>query len=67
MYNNFNAAISFLLFGNKLPWERRKHLANTFREKSREYAKRGMIMWITDEGFEQIMQLVRKEETELEK
>ena len=34
MYNNFNAAISFLLFGNKLSWERRKQLANKFREKA---------------------------------
>ena len=67
MYNNFNAAISFLLFGNKLPWERRKQLANKFREKSREYAKRRTIMYITDDGFKRLMQLVHKEEAELEK
>lgn len=67
MFNFYHAAISFLLFGNKLSWERRKQLANKFREKRREYAERRTIMWITDDGFERLMQLVHKEEAELEK
>lgn len=63
---NFNVALSFILFGNKLPWERRKQLAERLREKSREYAKRRTIMYITDDGFKRLMQLVHEEEAELE-
>lgn len=35
--------------------------------KSREYAERGVIMDITDEGFEIIRQCVHEEESKLEK
>lgn len=45
----------------------RKRIANAFQEKSREYAERGAIMVITDEGFEIIRQRIHKEESELEK
>lgn len=67
MFNFYHAAITFILFGNKLPWKMRKRIANAFQEKSREYAERGAIMVITDEGFEIIRQRIHKEESELEK
>lgn len=66
MYNFFHAAISFILFGNKLPWKMRKRIANGFQEKSREYAERGFIMDITEEGFDIIRQRIHKKEAELE-
>ena len=66
MFNFYHAALSFILFGNKLPWKKRKRIADAFQEKSREYAERGVIMDITDEGFELIRQLVHKEESKLE-
>lgn len=66
IYDCYGITLGFLLFDNKLSGERRMQLVNKLRAIRQSYLKRGILVYITEEAFEYIQQLVHEEEAELE-